>query len=165
MTDNIIIRQYADDDAQDLANIYYNTIHFINSNDYTGSQINAWAPSSSLEETGWKNKWGKIIPIIAQLGDKVVGFAEFEANGHIDCFYVHHEHQCCGIGSLLMNNILKKAKVLNLKRVFSEVSITAKPFFEAKGFKVVKQQNVSIRGIKFTNFIMEYKLIHDYLVV
>lgn len=51
--------------------------------------------------------------------------------------------------------IFKKANDLNLKRVFAEVSITAKPFFEAKGFKVVKQQNVDIRGVKLTNFIME----------
>lgn len=43
----------------------------------------------------------------------------------------------------------------NSKRVFAEVSITAKPFFEAKGFKVVKQQIVDIKGVKLTNFIME----------
>lgn len=89
------------------------------------------------------------------MDNKIVGFTEFEPNGHIDCFYVHHEYQGFGIGSSLMNEIFKKANDLNLKRVFAEVSITAKPFFEAKGFKVVKQQNVAIRGVKLTNFIME----------
>ncbi|MFW2570000.1 hypothetical protein [Legionella sp. 29fVS95] len=53
------------------------------------------------------------------------------------------------------NEIFKKANDLNLKRVFAEVSITAKPFFEAKGFKVIKQQNVDISGVKLTNLIME----------
>lgn len=54
-----------------------------------------------------------------------------------------------------MKEVFNKAKSLEIKRVFAEVSITAKPFFKSKGFKVVKQQNVNIRGIKLTNFVME----------
>ena len=76
-------------------------------------------------------------------------------NGHIDCFYVHDEHQNHGVGSSLMNAIFNKANTLQLKRLFAEVSITAKPFFEAKGFKVVKQQTVNIRNTELTNFVME----------
>ncbi len=151
----IITRQYTSDDAQDLANIYYNTIHNINSQDYSEEQVNEWAPSSSLELTGWKKKWENIIPLVALLDNKIVGFAEFESNGHIDCFYVHHEHQGQGVGSSLMNAIFNKANTLQLKRLFAEVSITAKPFFESKGFKVLKQQSVNIRGTALTNYIME----------
>lgn len=54
-----------------------------------------------------------------------------------------------------MNEVVKIANDLDIKRVFAEVSITAKPFFESKGFKVVKQQVVNIRGVELTNFIME----------
>ena len=155
MTAEIIIRQYVPDDAQHLANIYYCTIHNINSQDYSEDQVNAWAPSSSLDLTGWKKKWKTIVPLVALIENKIVGFTEFEPHGHIDCFYVHHEYQGVGIGSSLMNEVFKKANDLNLKRVFAEVSITAKPFFESKGFKVVKQQMVEIRGVELTNFIME----------
>ncbi|KTC93188.1 GNAT family N-acetyltransferase [Legionella cincinnatiensis] len=156
MTIQINIRPYTPADAQHLVNIYYYTIHNINIQDYSEDQINAWAPYSSLELTGWKKKWETITPLVALIDDKIVGFTEFEPNGHIDCFYVHHEYQGFGIGASLMNEIFNKANDLNLKRVFAEVSITAKPFFEAKGFKVVKQQNVEIRGVKLTNFIMEH---------
>ena len=151
----IIIRKYIPDDAQHLANIYYYTIHNINVQDYSEDQINAWAPSSSLELTGWKKKWETIKPLVALMDNKLVGFTEFEANGHIDCFYVHHECQGFGIGSSLMNEVFNKASDLNLKRLFAEVSITAKPFFESKGFKVVTKQNIDIRGVNLTNFIME----------
>ena len=151
----IIIRQYIPDDAQQLANIFYYTIHNINIQDYTEDQINAWAPSSSLKVTGWMKKWETIKPLIALMDNKIVGFTEFEANGHIDCFYVHHEYQRIGIGSSLMNEVFNKANDLNLKRLFADVSITAKPFFESKGFKVVTQQNKDIRGVILTNFAME----------
>jgi len=155
MTTKIIIRQYIADDAQHLASIYYNTIHNINVKDYSEDQVNAWAPDSPLELTGWKKKWETITPLVALINNKIVGFTEFESNGHIDCFYVHHEYQGVGVGSALMNEVFKTARDLNLKRVFAEVSITAKPFFLSKGFKVVRQQVVGIRGVELTNFIME----------
>lgn len=49
MKNPIMIRQYSCDDAQDLASIFYHTIHNINSNDYSEEQINAWVPLESLE--------------------------------------------------------------------------------------------------------------------
>ncbi|STX81498.1 N-acetyltransferase GCN5 [Legionella busanensis] len=115
MTTEIIIRQYIPNDAQDLTNIYYYTIHNINIQDYSEEQVNAWAPSFSLELTGWQKKWETIKPLVALINNKIVGFAEFEPDGHIDCFYVHHEYQGLGVGSSLMNEVFNKANVLNLK--------------------------------------------------
>ena len=158
MQQKIIVREYRPADVQELANIYYNTIHLINIQHYSQEQVDVWAPESSLETEGWAKKFTRTKPFVAVAGDEIVGFAEFEPNGHIDCFYVHHEDQGCGVGSSLMKEIFNKANALKLKRVFAEVSITAKPFFESKGFKVVKQQNVTIRGIELTNFIMEIVL-------
>lgn len=124
-TNKIIIRSYKIEDAAFLAAIYFHTIHNINVKDYSSEQVNAWAPVSSLETEGWIKKWQKVIPIVAVLDNQIMGFAEFEENGHIDCFYCHHEHQGCGIGSALMNAIKNKARKNNISRIFAEVSITA----------------------------------------
>ena len=148
-------RPYKISDAQALANIYYYTIHHINIRDYSIEQVNAWAPSSCLELDGWKKKWEKLPPIVATLNDEIVGFTEFESSGHIDCFYVHHQHQGKGVGSVLMAAIDANAKKNNIIRLYSEVSITAKPFFEKMGFAIIKKQLVNIRGCELTNFIME----------
>lgn len=155
MKNKIITRQYQISDAQALANIYYYTIHNVNIRDYSVEQINAWAPTSSLELDGWKRKWEKLPPIVAVSNDVIVGFTEFEPNGYIDCFYVHHEHQNKGVGSVLMTEIDANAKQNKVPRVYAEVSITARPFFEKKGFQVVKEQSVNIRGCQLTNFVME----------
>ena len=156
----VTIRKYKTADAQALASIYYHTIHNINIRDYTEEQVNAWAPYSSVEDySGWQEKLAKIKPFVAVLDDVITGFAEFEPiidqGGHIDCFYVHHEHQGKGFGSALMNAVFDKAKQEGIARIYAEVSITARPFFEAKGFKVVKEQKVSLRGVELTNFVME----------
>jgi putative acetyltransferase len=50
--------------------------------------------------------------------------------------------------------IVKDAKQNHISRIFAEVSITAKPFFESKGFHV-KQQTIVRKGIELTNYIME----------
>jgi GNAT superfamily N-acetyltransferase len=78
-----------------------------------------------------------------------------EANGHIDCFYTHASHQGQGIGTALLGAIESKSKELGLVRLFTEASITARPFFESKGFVVLAQQEVECRGQRFVNFRME----------
>lgn len=153
---DIEIRTYKEDDAKSVAGIYYNTIHSINIRDYSKEQINAWAPYDSVEDySGWQKKLAKVRPFVATINETIVGFAEFEPNGHIDCFYVHHEYQAKGIGSALMKAIFYKAEKQSIKRIYAEVSITAKPFFKTKGFNVVKEQTVNLRGVDLNNFVME----------
>src|SRR3990167_9726199 len=129
MSKTITIKPYNKTDAPLLASIYFHTIHKINAKDYSSDQLDAWAPSSSLETEGWMRKWEKLPPIVAMIDDKVVGFAEFEDNGHIDCFYCHHEYQGCGVGSALIKEIEVRARSNKLNNIFAEVSITARPFF------------------------------------
>lgn len=150
-----IIRDYQAEDAEDLAKIYYNTIHNFNIQDYSQEQVNVWAPKSSLEATGWAKKFERTQPFVAIMDNTVVGFAEFEPDGHIDCFYCHHQWMGYGIGSALMRAIFEKAKQKNIFRIFAEVSITARPFFEKQGFITIKEQTVILEGIKLTNYKME----------
>lgn len=78
-----------------------------------------------------------------------------EPDGHIDCFYCHKDYQRRGVGSQLYQAIEAKALELPVNRLFVEVSITAKPFFQRMGFAIVKEQTVDRRGETFTNFAME----------
>lgn len=151
----ITIREYKAEDAQDLAKIYYHTIHEFNIRDYTQEQVNVWAPKSSLETTYWSKKLEISKPFVAILDNVVVGFAEFELDGHIDCFYCHHQWIGHGIGHALMNAIYEKAKQKNILRIFAEVSITARPFFEKQGFITTKEQTVVLEGVELTNYKME----------
>jgi len=151
----ISIRDYKPEDVQFLASIYYNTIHQINIQHYTEEQVNVWAPTSSLETEGWAKKFTRTKPIIAIVDDEIVGFAEFEPNGHIDCLYCHHKWIGKGAGSALMKEIFKRAKNDHIHHIFSEVSITAKPFFEKHGFRVVTEQTIVRKAIELTNFKME----------
>lgn len=158
---SILIRDYIESDAEALANIYYNTIHTINSNDYSEEQVNAWAPESSLDYKDWMRKWVTIVPIVAVYEGIITGFVEFEPNGHMDCFFCHHQFQGQGIGRGLMDDVMMKATQLKIERIYTEASITAKPFFEKMGFRTVKEQTVVMRGVELNNYVMEKILIND----
>lgn len=158
MSEQIFTRDYQPDDVQALANIYFNTIHRVNIAHYTQEQVDAWAPQLSLETEGWAKKFSRTKPIVAVVGDAVVGFAEFELNGHIDCFYIHHDWIRKGVGTVLINEVFSRAKRQNTSRIFVEVSITAKPFFERQGFITLTEQTVLIRGVELINYKMEKKI-------
>lgn len=152
------MRKYRSEDVQALAEIYYNTIHQINIRDYSEEQVDVWAPKTSLETEGWAKKFARTKPLVAVSNDVAVGFAEFEPDGHIDCFYCHHDWIGRGVGSALMKAIHERAGASKIGRIYAEVSITAKPFFEKHGFVTVTQQTVVREGVELTNFKMEKHL-------
>ncbi len=154
-TQKITIRRYRPADVQELANMYYFTIHKVNIQHYTQEQVAVWAPKTSLSTEKWEKKFERTNPFVAIVGEHIVGFAEFEPDGHIDCFYTHHNWIKKGVGSALMNAIYKEATHKGISRIFAEVSITAKPFFEKHGFSTVKEQTVSKNGVKLVNYKME----------
>lgn len=154
---NLRIRPATESDAPSMASIFFHTIRHVNIKDYSPMQIDAWAgPTPDPEK--WKARLvGKHMFVVCHAHD-VVGFAELEPDGHVDAVYVHHEYQKCGVGSLLLTRIEELAVQLGLRRLFTEASITALPFFRHRGFEVIQQQEVEYRGSTFTNFRMEYTM-------
>lgn len=134
--------------------LFYDTVHEINICDYTQEQVDTWAPENMSYET-WVEKLQTKLTYVVEENGQIVGFGQLESDGHIDCFYCHNEYQRKGIGSMLLNHIEKTARALGIKRLFTEASITAKPFFQILGFSVIREQQVERRGVYFRNFAME----------
>ncbi|NGX50120.1 MAG: putative N-acetyltransferase YafP [Candidatus Anoxychlamydiales bacterium] len=159
MKPKIVIRSYRLEEAKALMYIFYNTIHKVNIKDYTLEQVDAWAPKENLKIEDWQERFKKSNPIVAIVDEKIVGFAEFGSDGYIDCFYIHHEWIGKEIGTALMKEIFLRAKKNNIKRIFVDVSITAKPFFEKKGFMVLSKQTIIRKGVELTNYQMEKRFL------
>lgn len=154
----MLIRPATPADAEQIGLIYFNTIRTVNIRDYSQAQVEAWAPEASVSPQGWTLKQGNRWTAVADEEGQILGFGELEPNGHIDCFYVHHEHQRRGVGRQILQAIEAEARRLGLSRLFVEVSITARPFFSSMGFATVRQQSVTIRGQQLTNSVMEKTL-------
>ncbi|HEX6710650.1 MAG TPA: GNAT family N-acetyltransferase [Rubrobacter sp.] len=155
---NVEIRDATTRDVAAIADIFYHTVLKVNVRDYSRAQVEAWA--GPAPDPGW---WEKRIAagerikrtLVAVQGERVLGFAEFEGDGHIDTLYVHHEFQGRGIASRLLDRIEAEAHRLGLTRLYTEASITARPFFRKRGFSVLIPQRVEVRGQTFRNYQME----------
>ncbi|PHM09779.1 GNAT family N-acetyltransferase [Nostoc sp. 'Peltigera malacea cyanobiont' DB3992] len=147
------IRIYEIADTKEIMKLFYDTIHEVNIHDYTKEQVAAWAPANMDIEV-WIKSLGSKFTYVAE-EDKIIGFGELEANGHIDRFYCHKDFQRKGVGKKILEQIELKANSLGVEKLFTEASITAKPFFESQGFIVIKKQEVERRGQKLINFVME----------
>ncbi len=153
------IRLFQLQDVEQIAQLFHDTVHEINIQDYSNQQVEAWAPNNI-----YFRNWAKIcatrFTYIADQNGLILGFGELEANGHIGCFYCHKNYQRCGVGRLIYQQIERKALYLHLKGLFTEASITAKPFFAQMGFTVLQKQQVYCRGVSLTNYLMGKSLIH-----
>ena len=150
----MFIRPHRIGDIPGISRLYYDTIHFVNSRDYTREQIDAWAPTVP-DTSFWKERLKKYRVYVAEKDECVVGFTELDATGHIDCFFVHHLWQRRGVGRRLMERVVATAGSEQMPRLFAEVSITAAPFFRDCGFVVVRENEAVRRNVTLKQFVME----------
>lgn len=151
----VTLRPYRPEDAPSLLDLFRDTIRRVNSRDYSAEQIAAWA-SDDIDPARWACRFTGRFVVVAEEADCPIGFAELEPNGHVDRVYVSADHQGRGIGRKLLNAVLAEARRVGLGRLFTEASITARPFFEAQGFAVLAPQVVTCRGVEFVNYRMEF---------
>lgn len=150
----IKVRLFETQDAEQIAQLFPDTVHAVNSRDYSTRQVSVWAPGD-IHFRDWVEVCSSHFTYVADDEGVIAGFGELEPHGHIDCFYCHKNYQRCGVGSQIYRAIEAKALELLLSRLFVEASITATPFFRRMGFAVVKEQMVLRRGEAFINYVME----------
>ena len=112
----------------------------------------------SFDLSVWRNKMKDLQPFVAEWDGVIVGYCDVQPDGLIDHFFCHHEYQGQGVGKSMMNHIVALANERDVSRLYSHVSITARPFFERFGFLVVNEQRISVRGQELINFAMERRV-------
>lgn len=152
------LRPFRPDDAPALLALFRDTIRRINSRDYDADQIRAWA-SDEIDPNIWADRFTGRFVRVAETDDRPIGFAELEATGHIDRFYVSAHHQRRGVGRAMLAALVAEARRLGIGRLFTEASITARSFFESQGFQTLAPQVVTCRGAEFVNYRMERSIV------
>ncbi|QFF97851.1 GNAT family N-acetyltransferase [Psychrobacillus glaciei] len=147
-------------DTEEIVSLFYETVHSVNSKDYSQSELDAWAPRNEKESKvkSWKESLNENITYVVKLNNKIVGFSDLTHSGHLDRLYVHKEYQGKGIATALVDILESQAKKLNLLEIDTEASITAKPFFEQRGYKIICTQIVERKGVNLTNYKMIKKV-------
>ena len=147
------LREYKTTDCEQMAKLFYNTVHSVNAKDYTEEQLNVWA-AGSVDLQEWNQSFLKHKTVVAVEDDEIVGFGDIDQSGYLDRLYVHMNYPGMGIASAIYNEL---ARAVLGDLITTHASITAKPFFEHRGYKVALEQEVVRQGIKLKNYVMEKK--------
>lgn len=146
----MFIRDYGQADAAETAELFYETVHAVSAKDYSPDQLAAWAPKE--RDLGkWDRSFDGRLALVAIEGNLIVGFADLDRErGYLDRLYVHKDYQGRGIASALCDRL--EAEVEG--EIKTDASITARPFFEKRGYRVKEEQEVERCGILLRNFRM-----------
>ena len=134
------IRKYRPSDCRELAELFYDTVHTVNAGDYTKEQLDAWT-TGHVDLEAWDRSFREHHTLVA-LEDGA---------GYLDRLYVHRRHQGKGVATALCDRLEQVCAGV----ISTHASITAKPFFEKRGYRVIREQQVERQGVALTNFVME----------
>lgn len=152
MAVDLIIRPYKSEDCQEMAQLFYDTVHRVNCADYTQEQLDAWA-NGHVDLEAWNRSFLTHQTLVAWNGQQIVGFGDLDVGaGYLDRLYVHYDYQRKGVATAICSQL----EPLCVDRpITTHASITARPFFERRGYRMVRQQQVVRNGVMLTNFLME----------
>jgi putative acetyltransferase len=151
------VRRYEKKDTKQIINLFRETVININIKDYSKEQVDVWA-NGNLDEDAWENRLATSNTYVAVKDEKIIGFGNYNTNGEVDLFYIHKDYQRQGIGNRILEKLEEDAKGHDFYKLYTEASITAKPFFEARGYKVIKQQTKKVKETDFINYKMKKDL-------
>lgn len=146
----MVIREYQPLDCEVLAELFYNTVHTVNEKDYTKEQLDVWA-TGIIDLEKWNQSFEEHYSLVAVDDEVIVGFGDIDKAGYLDRLYVHADYQRKGIAAAICNQLEQAVQ----GSIVTHASITARPFFEKRGYRVIKEQQVERQGIFLINFVME----------
>ena len=146
----MILREYTKTDCAELAELFYDTVHTVNDKDYTRKQLDAWA-TGEINLEAWNESFQAHHTVVAEMDGKIVGFGDMDETSYLDRLYVHKDYQRRGVATAICDALEQNAKAAEFT---THASITARPFFEKRGYAVVREQQVERRGELLTNFVM-----------
>ncbi|MFB6213145.1 MAG: GNAT family N-acetyltransferase [Candidatus Nanohaloarchaea archaeon] len=148
------IREYTEDDREEKEEMHEKTVREVNSRDYSDEKIEAWLtydPDNAEDDD--RPRW------VAEENGEIIGFGDYDPeSGEITGLYVHPEHQGEGIATELLKKIVSDARERGLKELWCHSTVTAKGFYEKKGFENLGAEMYETGGEELKVFRMEKKL-------
>ncbi len=145
------IREYAPGDLEEILGLFCDTVHSVNAKDYSPEELDAWAGGNEDREK-WNLSLLSHLSLVAEFRGEIVGFGDIAPDGYLDRLYVRGDFQSRGAGTALCGELERRA---GCARIYAHVSITARPFFEKRGYKTARECGAKRNGLILKNYLME----------
>ena len=154
MSGSMNIRIYRSEDCREIVELFYNTVHSVNIKDYSKNQVDVWAPKE-IDISSWDKSLLEHYSVVVEKDNVIIGFGDLDETGYFDRLYVHKNYQGMGVATLIADKLEAYAEENNIKTISTHASITAKSFFEKRGYELRMEQKVERKGQFLTNYVME----------
>ena len=146
----INIRSYQSSDCEAVTELFFNAVHGVCKKDYPEEALFAWAPANP-DLLAWNERLSRLYTILAFKQNTLVGFESMDLRkNYLDHLFVHEKWQGRGVATILCDQLESKVS----RPIVTQASITAKAFFEYRGYVVVREQKVCCRGVFLKNYLM-----------
>jgi putative acetyltransferase len=130
--------------------VFYSSVHELTGQHDRLEQGRAWAPHA-YDAAQWAARLRGNQPFVAEIDRRIAGFADLQAWGYIDHFFVAGTFAGLGVGKALMAQLHESAAGRVITGLFANVSLTAEPSFAKNGFVIEARQRVAVRGVVLAN--------------
>jgi putative acetyltransferase len=155
---DVQLREATWQDLPEMLAIFRETIWHVNRAHYSEAQLGVWASAAEHGER-WLQKLNQQFVLLAVKDGRVLGFGSLRQD-YIDLLYVHKDHQGQGIAGMIYDVLEARARDAGMQALATDASISAKPFFEKKGFIFVAIRYYLLDGVEISNNRM-VKSLHD----
>jgi len=149
----VVIRRGRPGEGAALASLFHTAVHSLTQADYSAAQRAAWSPAP--DPASFERRIRETMLWVAERGDLLLGFANLTADGVFDCLYVAPEAAGQGVATALAAHLEGEARRSGLPLLQVDVSITARPFFDRRGYRLLREQRVERGGVFLTNYRQE----------
>jgi putative acetyltransferase len=150
----LVIRPVLQSDFGAIGRVFHDAVRQIAKRDYSEEQVRAWSPGE-LDAAHWQRRTAKLEVRVAVLESVVAGFIGFSHSGYIDLLFVRPEFVRRGIARALLLEVERVIGQLGVETASTEASLTARGFFQARGYSTVREQTVCCGGVELRNCRME----------
>ena len=151
------LRPFHPGDEPALRAVFHSSVHTLACRDYSAEQLAAWAPHQ-YDAAQWGERLRGNQTFIVELDGAIAGYADLQADGRIDQFFVAGAYAGRGVARTLMAHIHQQAAHRGMPALRADISLTAEPFFSQNGFVVEARQQVTVRGVVLANAWMSKRL-------
>lgn len=141
-------------DFSAIGDIFHDAVHQVARGHYTQEQLRAWSPGP-FDAAHWQRRAAQLEMRVAVLDRTPAGFIGFSRVGYVDLLFVRPEFVRRGFGRKLLVEAERFLAQSNVKIAWTDASATARSFFEAIGYTIVREQTARCGDTELHNYRME----------
>jgi putative acetyltransferase len=139
------IRPFHSEDIAEVLAVFVDAIMQIAAEDYTPEQCQAWAAAGSLDR--WPGMLSQGLALVAIDPQGIVAFGHLNPVDHINLLYCRGRGRGQGHATQILAGLEAAAMQHGVTQLSTEASLTARRFFERRGYHVQVAEVVDRQGV------------------